>query len=153
MTMINYDGFWDVPYSERSLAIACTRGRQAVVAQFSPLLADAGVSEQQWRVMRVLEDFNLISLSDLSDKSCIHKVSVTRILRILASRGYVEVTRDKKDKRAFNVRITSEGAVFNQKYAAEASRISQKIVQEFGIEKSLLLLVLLDDLSKLSIVE
>ena len=29
--MINFDGFWDVPYSERSLAIACTRGRQAVV--------------------------------------------------------------------------------------------------------------------------
>ncbi|WP_370320285.1 MarR family transcriptional regulator [Oricola sp.] len=149
--MINFDGFWDVPYSERSLAIACTRGRQAVVACFGELLSEADVSEQQWRVMRVLGDFSPIGLSELCEKTCIHKVSMTRIVRILSKRDYLEIARDSHDRRTLNVSITPEGMAFNSRYAAEASRISREINRRFGMEKSLLLLVLLDDLSKLSI--
>jgi DNA-binding MarR family transcriptional regulator len=149
--MINYDEFWEIPYSERSLAIACTRGRQAVVSCFSTLLAKADMSEQQWRVMRVLGDFNPIRLSELCDKTSIHKVSMTRIVRVLTVKGYVEVSRDKEDKRTLNISITNVGKDFNTHYAVDAAEISQKIVHSYGMEKSMLLLVLLDDLAKLDI--
>ena len=59
---------FDIPYSERSLAIACTRGRHAVVSHFTDLLKDAGLTEQQWRVIRIISDFAPLSLNELSQK-------------------------------------------------------------------------------------
>ena len=41
----------------RSVPIALIRAREAVMAHFRPLLAQRGYTEQQWRVLRVLEHF------------------------------------------------------------------------------------------------
>ena len=42
---------------ERSIPIALLRAREAVMAHFRPLLADRGYTEQQWRVLRILNEY------------------------------------------------------------------------------------------------
>ena len=138
-------------YSDRSIPIACVRGRQAVVVHFSKLLADAKMSEQQWRVMRIVQDFGPTPLSTLCERSCIHKVSMTRIIRTLSARGFVISRRNPQDGRALNISMTDEGHRFLGEVGHEADQISARIATEFGDEKTRLLLDLLDELSRLEI--
>ena len=43
--------------------------REAVMERFRPMLRDFGVTEQQWRVLRSLEEVGVMDLGDLAD-SC-----------------------------------------------------------------------------------
>ncbi|MDR6267478.1 MarR family transcriptional regulator [Roseobacter sp. N2S] len=139
----------DIPYSERSLAIACTRGRHAIVTQFNELLAEAHLTEQQWRVLRVISDYGPVALSEVCQRSCIHKVSMTRIIRALTERGYIESKRNTEDLRAYNVELTPSGHEFLEQMKPRANRISRDIVERFGAEKSAQLLSLLKELAAL----
>lgn len=137
------------PYSERSLAIACTRGRQAVVSHFQKLLADAKLTEQQWRTLRIIYDYGPIGVADVCRYSCIHKVSMGRIIKALMERGIVDRTRNPNDQRAYDVMLTTQGKAMLDQMTPEASRISRQIAERFGEEKSALLLSLLRELAEL----
>lgn len=139
----------DIPYSERSLAIACTRGRQAVVSHFHTMLTEVNLTEQQWRVLRVLNDFEPVALSAICDYCCIHKVSMTRIIRALSERGLVTRERNSEDLRAYNIRLTPEGRAFLDELTPRANAVSRSIVERFGLEKSAQLIKLLKELATL----
>jgi len=137
------------PYSERSLAIACTRGRQTIVAYFQELLNGAKISEQQWRVMRVLLDFEPIPLRELCNYCCIHKVSMTRIIRTLAERGFITRRQNTEDLRAYDIGLTQSGREFLEELTPIANGISQNIVDRFGRKKSIQLMKLLNELAEM----
>ena len=42
--------------TSRSLPIALLRARDAVMSRFRPMLQERGFTEQQWRVLRVLDE-------------------------------------------------------------------------------------------------
>ena len=118
---------------------------------FAKMLADVDMSEQQWRVMRIIQDSGPVPLSILCARSCIHKVSMTRIIRTLSQRGLVISQRDPKDGRAQIISTTESGHQFLKETGQEADRISAKITDGFGEEKTRLLLGLLEELSQLEV--
>lgn len=145
------DFFWgELAYTERSLAIACTRGREAVVSRFRSLLAAYGLTEQQWRVLRVLYDYAPISLTELCALCCIHKVSMTRILRALMERGLVERARHGGDRRAYVVSLTAEGSKLLDETTPVANDIYAGIARQFGLAKTRRLLTLLRELAEIN---
>ncbi|MCK9913274.1 MarR family transcriptional regulator [Microbacteriaceae bacterium K1510] len=139
-----------MPYTDRSLAIACTRGREAIVARFQKLLAEHCFTEQQWRVLRVLYDFEPIASAELCRRSCIHKVSMARILKALAARGLARRERSKIDLRGYQVSLTDKGRRLLHKLTPTATDIYAGITADFGPEKTRLLLELLTDLAKIN---
>ncbi|MDF0599040.1 MarR family transcriptional regulator [Psychromarinibacter halotolerans] len=141
---------FDIPYSERSLAIACTRGRHAVVSQFSTLLNEANLTEQQWRVLRIIADFAPLPLSEVSRRSCIHKVSMTRIIRTLCDRGLIFTEKDCEDQRSQKADLTEAGRAFVEKLRPKSEAIARGIVERFGAENATQLLKLLNKLAQLS---
>lgn len=141
---------FDIPYSERSLAIACTRGRHAVVSHFTDLLKDAGLTEQQWRVIRIISDFAPLSLNELSQKSYIHKVSMTRIVRALTERELIYTEKDPDDLRSFKASLTPSGKDFVENLRPKSEKIAQGIIGHFGEENATQLLHLLNMLSQLN---
>lgn len=149
--MKNQTNLFDLnrPYSERSIAIACTRGRQAVVSHFQSLLAEAQLSEQQWRVMRILEDFEPLSITELCEKSCIHKVSMTRIIRNLTERDLIHIRKNPNDQRSFDVGLTVAGRAFLDRTTPLANEISSKIIERLGQKKATQLMALLNELAQL----
>lgn len=138
------------PYTERSLAIACTRGREAIVRRFQKLLAGEELTEQQWRTLRVLYDFEPIALTELCQLCCIHKVSMTRILRALMERDLVVRQRQDTDKRAYNISLTPEGRLLLNKMTPIANGIYKGIRADFGEEKTRMLLGLLKELAEIN---
>lgn len=139
----------DVRYAENSLALACLRGREAVVSNFSPILHELDVTEQQWRVIRISYEYDQILFAELCRLSCIHKVSMARIIQALSDRGWVVKERSDTDLRAYTVALTNEGRKIADKAVIQMQGIYDDLFERYGKKKAELLIEMLKDLEKI----
>ena len=58
--------------TKRSLPIALLRAREQVMEPIRAMLADSGVTEQKWRVLRVLEEAGEIEPTVIAREACLH---------------------------------------------------------------------------------
>ena len=140
----------NMAYAERSLAIACTRGREAIVIRFKELLHAEKLTEQQWRILRILIDQGPMIGSDLTKLSCIHKASMTRIMSSLEKMGYVQRTPSGDDRRASTVSLSESGTELMERLMPVANEIYKGIVNDIGLVKYRRLLSLLQDLAEIN---
>lgn len=85
------------------------RARETAMARFRPILHEYGVTEQQWRVLRALDDLGEMTAAGLASECSILAPSMTRILRKLSEQNLVSTTRSTADRRELKVRMTAEG--------------------------------------------
>jgi homoprotocatechuate degradation regulator HpaR len=92
-----------------SLPMLLLRARDTAVARFRPILKQHGVTEQQWRALRALNDLGELTAAGLARECAILAPSMTRILRKLTAEGLVTAQRATDDQRALRVRISPKG--------------------------------------------
>lgn len=139
----------DEPDSQsRNVPIALQRAREAVMSHFRPLLAERGFTEQQWRVMRVLDEEGAMDASELAKKSVLLLPSLTRILRTLEDGSWITRVKDAGDRRRSEVSLSPAGRKAIQDAIPSTRAAYAAIEAEFGKENMVLLLDLLDRLSK-----
>lgn len=136
--------------TDRSLPIALLRARETVISRFRPLLAANGFTEQQWRVLRVLEELGPSDPTFLSERCCVLTPSMTRILRTLETRGLIKRTRHDQDLRKYIISITNKGKKVINDLILESNRIYQKLEMEFGKQDTDQLLDMLERLASLN---
>lgn len=112
-----------LPSTARSLPIALIRAREGVMAPIREMLAETGITEQQWRVLRVLAEFGQLDAKTLADRSSLLFPSLTRIAATLRDKGLVTQTRDDKDRRRQFIQITDAGQQIIDDRAAQAAEI------------------------------
>jgi homoprotocatechuate degradation regulator HpaR len=117
---------------ERSLSIGLLRARESVMARFRPLLHRNGVTEQQWRVIRVLAERSRCDATELAGASCIHPASLSRILRDLQDAGVLAATPSPTDSRRLVVKLTPAGRRRFRAIGAESEAIYRRIEEEVG---------------------
>lgn len=137
--------------TRRSLPIALLRAREKLMSRFRPMLASHDITEQQWRVLRAINEEQEIDATDVSERSCIMAPSLTRILRHLEERGLIARRRDEADGRRTMLSITDKGVQLIAEAAPESRRIYADIRSMFGEERFELLLDLLEELTDLPI--
>lgn len=76
---------------------------------FRDMLADADVTEQQWRVLRVLDEEGALDPTTIADRAVLLLPSLTRILQKLEDKMLVTRVRDETDRRRQIVCITQAG--------------------------------------------
>ena len=54
-----------------SLNITLIQAREALMTHFRPLLNDAGITDQQWRIIRLLAENGTLDFQDLANQACI----------------------------------------------------------------------------------
>ena len=118
----------------RSLPMALLRAREAVMARFRPLLRQHRVTEQQWRVLRVLAEHGCCDGATLAQASCIHPASLSRILRALEARRLIRSRTSRSDSRRIDVVLTDDGHDTFTRLAAETESIYRQIEAEVGAE-------------------
>lgn len=74
------------------------------------MLTDVGITEQQWRVLRVLDEAGAMEPTRIADEACLLLPSLTRILQKLEEKGLILRRRDEDDKRKQVVQISAEGS-------------------------------------------
>jgi homoprotocatechuate degradation regulator HpaR len=135
--------------TRRSVPIMLLRAREAVMSRFRPLLARHDLSEQQWRVIRVLGEVDSLEAREVAERACVLAPSLTRILKALEERGLITRRIDPNDRRRILLSITPRGVELLAAIAHEGSTAYADFVEKFGAERVDLLLDMLADLADL----
>jgi homoprotocatechuate degradation regulator HpaR len=134
--------------TSRSLPMALLAAREAVMTRFRPLLASHHVTEQQWRVIRVLAESGPLDATQLSTRCCILRPSMTLILRALEVRKLVSRKRNARDGRRLILEATPKATALIRKVAPESNAIYEALEKEFGRKRLKRLLDILDELTR-----
>ena len=137
----------DLPVTDRSLPIALMRARENTMAPIRRMLADTGVTEQQWRVLRVLAETGPLDASHVAERACLLLPSLTRIARGMADKGLIAMAQDPGDRRRQMLEITPAGQRIIKDNQAQAARIVDGFKERLGNEDYEHLLDLLATLS------
>lgn len=137
------------PPTARSLPIALMRARERVMVPIRVMLADAGVTEAQWRVLRVLDESGPMTLSAIAEAACLQAPSTTRIIQTLVEKGMVARLQDSGDRRRQMVSLLPDGRAVILTHLTESRRIAQEVERRLGPERHAQLLDLLDALTSL----
>ena len=100
-----------------------------------PLLREAGLTEQQWRVLRVLEDEGDRDPSGLAEAGLLYKPTVTRILKELADRGLLVRNPVSEDGRRWLISITPAGRKLVRATAQRTAVVLEGYGAQFGAER------------------
>ncbi|QYZ69128.1 homoprotocatechuate degradation operon regulator HpaR [Neotabrizicola shimadae] len=137
--------------TRRSLPIALLRARETVMGPIREMLAESGVNEQKWRVLRVLQERGPLELTALAAEACLLLPSLTRMTRPMLDEGLISRSTPEDDRRKTIVAITPAGETLIRIHAAESARIFARIETEFGAGRLEQLLDLLEDLQRLEL--
>jgi homoprotocatechuate degradation regulator HpaR len=107
------------------------------------------VTEQQWRVLRVLAERGTLDPTEIADRSCLLMPSLTRILQTLTTKGLITREAHPTDKRRQLVSITAEGRQLIADNLKESQRLNAWLRDSFGADKLDTLLDLLNELDRL----
>jgi homoprotocatechuate degradation regulator HpaR len=129
---------------EHSLPMELLRAREAAMARFRPMLRDHGLTEQQWRVIRALSDYEPMDAGELASKSFLLAPSLTRILQHLEGEKLVRRKADSNDQRRSVLMLTAKGRKLFSEVAPDSAALYDDIESEFGAEKMTQLYKLLE---------
>ncbi|WP_171123943.1 MULTISPECIES: homoprotocatechuate degradation operon regulator HpaR [unclassified Ruegeria] len=139
----------DFPLTSRSLPIALLRARERVMGPIRKMLSDAGVTEQQWRVLRVLQEEGPQEPTRIAERACLLLPSLTRILQKLEAKGLIRRRVNPGDKRRQIVEVTAQGERIIQDNIEVMIRLAEEIKDQLGQKRHEALLDLLNELHDL----
>jgi len=73
----------------RNLPLLLLQSREAVLARFRPLLNQQGVTEQQWRVIRALDQVGPMAPRQIGSMCCISSPRMAGILARMDDMGLI----------------------------------------------------------------
>ncbi len=73
------------------------------------MLSSVGITEQQWRVLRVLQENGPMEPTRIAEEACLLLPSLTRILQKLEEKAMIARETDTRDRRRQIVRIAPRG--------------------------------------------
>ena len=135
-----------LPSTSRSLPIALLRARERVMGPVRAMLSDVGITEQQWRVLRVLQEAGPLEPTQIAEQACLLLPSLTRILQKLDEKKYIERHPSQVDKRKQSVNVTRKGAELIEANLPAALALGDQVSMHMGRDRYELLLDLLNEL-------
>ena len=134
-----------------SLTLALLQAREATMTYFRPALNEIGLTEQQWRVIRILYQYEELESNQLADFACILKPSLTGILNRMIEQKLILKRKDVNDQRINLITLTGEGKACFEQQAVKIEASYKKIQEQYGVEKMQQLMTMLNDLSKIKL--
>jgi homoprotocatechuate degradation regulator HpaR len=129
----------------RSLPLKLLMAREAVMERFRPHLNARGITEQQWRVLRALDETDEMDAGRLAEAICLLKPSLSRILADLAERGLVQKRDGLADRRLRTVSITDAGRALVADMSATSEAEYRRLEKELGRDGYRTLMRVLDE--------
>lgn len=137
--------------TDRTLPIALLRARETLMIPVREKLLQSRISEQKWRVLRVVEESGPIKQSDIAQKACLHLPSLTRIMHALNRDELLTRSGDEQDMSQSVAVITDAGRELIFEQIALNQDLFERLESQFGTEKMDMLLDLLDEIQQLQL--
>ena len=129
-----------------TLPIRLLRARQAAVNQFQPIFHQYNVTEQQWRVLRMVTSAGSMTAGELSKSIFVSMPSLSRIMQSLEKRHLIRRRSDRGDLRKTMISPTPAGQAMVAEAAIWSDTRYREIAEWFGRDRLQELQLLLDDL-------
>jgi len=118
-----------------SLTIALLQARETAMGFFRPVLNRYALTEQQWRIIRILAEHRSLDFHALARQACILRPSLTGILTRLERDGLVFRLKPLNDQRKLFASLTPRGVDIFQQASREIEAGYQQIEAQFGEHK------------------
>ncbi len=132
-----------------SLTLTLLQAREATMAFFRPALNAHDLTEQQWRVIRILRQKGELESHQLAELACILKPSMSGVLKRLERDGVVARRKSPEDQRRVFISLTVKGQQAFLAMSEEMGRNYDRILGQFGEDKLQQLMQLLDEMKKI----
>jgi homoprotocatechuate degradation regulator HpaR len=135
--------------TDRALPLALLRARETVMSPIRRVLKAHDMTDQQWRVLRVLHENGVMDAKELAKSACVLAPSLTRIIKHLEQQNMLTRCADGKDGRRVLLDILPSGAELIESVTPEVQVIYQGLSDKYGAQKMSDLLDLLHDVVEL----
>ena len=132
----------------RTLPYALLRAREGTMVLFRPMLAKHGLSEQSWRVIRILHEFGELDIGQLSRHTLILSPSLSRMIKTMQARKLIVASNGKLDQRRTMLKNSVKAERLMHKVTADAALIYEEIERDFTTRDMEKLLHFLEVLAK-----
>jgi homoprotocatechuate degradation regulator HpaR len=133
-------------FAHRNLPRLLLQARESVMLHYRPGLREHGLSDQQWRVLRVLGEHGVVETGRVAREAYLLGPSLTGVLARMERDGLVQRQRDPQDQRRSVVRATDRGLAMVQTLSQAIEDHYQRLERALGKDKLGQLYALLDEL-------
>ena len=116
----------------QSLPMLLNRSLDAIMPPYRDLFHEFGVTEQQWRILRVLWEQKHLTSTQISTLTLLPTPSLVGILDRLEKKGLVKRLRSSTDRREVNITITNLGKELQLKVMPKIKKIQDQIKQKLS---------------------
>tara|TARA_B110000003_G_scaffold7217_1_gene7455 strand:+ start:1033 stop:1476 length:444 start_codon:yes stop_codon:yes gene_type:complete len=115
-----------------SLPMLLNRSLDAIMPPYRDLFQEFGVTEQQWRILRVLWEQKHLTSTQISTLTLLPTPSLVGILDRLEKKGLVKRLRSSTDRREVNITITNLGKELQLQVMPKIKKIQDQIKQKLS---------------------
>ena len=133
-------------FTHRNLPRLLLQARESVMVHTRPSLRVHGLSDQQWRVLRVLGEHGTVETGRVAREAYILGPSLTGVLARMERDGLVKRERDPEDQRRTVVEATAKGRKMVERLQDTVESHYRWLEQSLGKQKLGQLYRLLDEL-------
>ncbi len=133
-------------FAHRNLPRLLLQARESLMARTRPSLRQHGLSDQQWRVLRVLGEHGTLETGRVAREATILGPSLTGVLARMERDGLVRRERDPADQRRTVVEATPKGLKMVDRLSTTVETHYQWLERSLGRQKLAQLYALLDEL-------
>ena len=134
------------PFVHRNLPRLLLQAREAVMAHTRPSLREHALSDQQWRVLRVLGEHGAVETGRVAREAFILGPSLTGVLARMERDGLIERSRDPEDARRTVIEATAQGRKLVRRLSSTIESHYAWLEGSLGKAKLAQLYTLLDEL-------
>jgi homoprotocatechuate degradation regulator HpaR len=135
-----------LPLKRRNLPLMMLQAREQVIAHFRPVLNANGITEQQWRIVRLLLDTGPLEPHQIGELCRLSSPSLAGVLSRMEQIGFVRRKRLPDDQRRVHVSLTPRSRALAFRMAPHIEVAYAHIEELMGEELSTVFYRALDDL-------
>jgi homoprotocatechuate degradation regulator HpaR len=117
----------------RNLPHLLLRSREILMAHFRPLLCEAGLTEQQWRILREIVERGPLEPRQLCEACSISSPSIVGVLLRMEETGLVVRERMAHDARRVKVSLTPRSRRVAQRLIPQIEQRYEELEQSLGL--------------------
>lgn len=102
-----------------------------ILRKYKPLLDKLDLTYTQYIVMMVLWEKKVVNEKELCKALRLNTNTLAPLIKRLKEKGYILISKDKKDKRNLVIKLTNEGELLKEK----AVDVPPSIAQEFNLSE------------------
>ncbi|MGF6148926.1 Organic hydroperoxide resistance transcriptional regulator [Kingella potus] len=118
-----------------SINITMLQARDVLLSYLRPIFNGAGITDQQWRIIRLLAENGTMDFQDLSVQACILRPSLTGILNRLEQNGLLIRMKPSNDQRRVFLKLTPRGGRVFEDIRTQVDKCYEDLEQRMTREK------------------